>query len=222
MKKNLRMKFTLIELLVVIAIIAILASMLLPALTKARDAAQNSKCKSNLKQLGVGASLYVQDYSGMLPVAFYQWPHSDPGLSAYAWKDIVGPYVGVNNSTALERLEAGKNVFYCPSNLMDGNLFYWSYAPSAWITNGSASIAISRVHSPSRTVLTGDLTGHSWRLVAPGHLWDGLHEHPWFGHNNRANAALVDGHVEGFDRHQMEASTSGTFDKAYLWSINAK
>jgi prepilin-type N-terminal cleavage/methylation domain-containing protein len=59
--------FTLIEFLLVIAIIAILASMLLPALNKARETAKNAKCKSQLKQLGVYFLLYADDSNGFLP-----------------------------------------------------------------------------------------------------------------------------------------------------------
>jgi prepilin-type N-terminal cleavage/methylation domain-containing protein/prepilin-type processing-associated H-X9-DG protein len=90
--QHVRRGFTLIELLVVIAIIAILAAILFPVFAKAREAARQSSCLSNTKQLGTATGMYVQDYDG---IAFSS-PWGGQGLP---WWDLITPYTknrGIN------------------------------------------------------------------------------------------------------------------------------
>jgi len=87
--------FTLVELLVVIGIIALLISILLPALSRARKSANTTKCLSNLRQVGTAFQLYATEFKGTIPVVRQDIPDIDGATAKWNiwWTDIIAPYV---------------------------------------------------------------------------------------------------------------------------------
>ena len=110
--------FTLVELLVVIGIIAVLIAMLLPALSKARRAAQAVACMSNLRQVGIGMMQYVNDNRGTLPTADVWVSTNEPsywlGIYGSGWVSRLAELKYVATTTEKNRTKA--DVFACPTD----------------------------------------------------------------------------------------------------------
>jgi prepilin-type N-terminal cleavage/methylation domain-containing protein/prepilin-type processing-associated H-X9-DG protein len=169
--KRQRTAFTLIELLVVIAIIAILAAILFPVFARAREQARKAACMSNLKQIGLGVMMYVQDYDETYPAADIM--DTDTGAIQSYWFKIIVPYV------------KDKPVFVCPtagvvvngSNVQVGDGGYgWNIrgtgsssstfngfgyrsglpGDSNWGTPHKNAVKLSEIDEPSTTILVTD------------------------------------------------------------------
>ena len=221
-----RSGFTLIELLVVIAIIAILAGMLLPALTMAKERARRASCTSNLRQIGMAAFMYGSDNRDNIP------QHNANG--GWLW-DV--PLATVDN---LANLVGNKReLFYCPgfANSVSGSTLYWWNFPDnnpnparriigySWIgkrlgadgnamearLNAGGKMFVSKLtgvstNAPSTTELLTDAilairppTNPDFVNVPSGHTPSGKHAGAHMAGKKKpggTNSQFLDGHTE--------------------------
>jgi prepilin-type N-terminal cleavage/methylation domain-containing protein/prepilin-type processing-associated H-X9-DG protein len=160
-KRGKRSGFTLIELLVVIAIIAILAAILFPVFAQAREKARSTTCLSNFKQLGTAVTMYMQDYEGAYPLAWY-------GKPQYGFDCVLQPYV------------KNLQVFDCPSNTTtprwwDGYQRYFNIPkpgiPGDYAMNGDLA-AREDTKAGDRTGLTEASVLNPASTIMMTEIWD--------------------------------------------------